>query len=65
MTDPNDYLLSERDVAAVLAVKPSAVESWRRKGTGPEWIRVGRLVRYRRSAVERYLAENTVSPEAA
>lgn len=65
MTDPKDHLLSERDVAALLAVTPAAVEAWRRKGTGPEWIRVGRLVRYRRSAIETFIADNTVETEAA
>jgi Helix-turn-helix domain len=32
------------------------MQRWRQEGTGPVWLRVGRLVRYRQSSLDRFLA---------
>lgn len=36
------------------------VEKWRSTGAGPTYLKVGRLVRYRKADVEAWLEENTV-----
>jgi hypothetical protein len=39
-----------------LGVKPSTLASWRAKGRGPAWVRIGgKLVKYRADALEAYL----------
>ena len=35
-----------------------SMERWRRLGSGPEFVRLGGLVRYRKSALDRYLEES-------
>lgn len=47
------------EVAARLGLKPSTLVEWRRRGIGPASVRLGhRTVRYRRAAVEAYIAAN-------
>jgi predicted DNA-binding transcriptional regulator AlpA len=53
-----DYLISETTVAAETGVSRNTLRTWRAAGIGPEWIRIGpRLVRYRRSAVDQWIAQ--------
>jgi predicted DNA-binding transcriptional regulator AlpA len=48
--------MREKDVAALLALKPFTLRQWRRKGEGPAFIRVGpRTIRYEASAVEEFI----------
>ena len=47
-------LLTEQDVAGVLEVSLSTLRRWQREGTGPPCLEIGRQVRYRRAAVERW-----------
>lgn len=54
---PVDELLTMEEVAAFFKVEIGTVRAWRNNGEGPEGFRVGKYVRYRRSAVERHLAE--------
>jgi predicted DNA-binding transcriptional regulator AlpA len=54
--------LTEVEVAGVLKVTVAAVRKWRRQGIGPRHVRIGRLVRYRASAVKEWLDSHT--PEA-
>jgi hypothetical protein len=49
-------------VASVLEVTVDALTQMRYRGTGPAYTRVGGRIRYRWSDVERYLAEQTVTP---
>jgi excisionase family DNA binding protein len=51
----DDVLLTESEVAGMLRVSPRTVRRWRNEGTGPPALRVGRRIRYRRSAVEAWL----------
>lgn len=49
--------IDDRRVATLLDVKPGTVRSWRQRGGGPPFHRVGRrLVRYRRSEVVAWAA---------
>ena len=55
-TDP---LLTERELAARLGCSREKLKLDRRKGIGCPHIKIGRLVRYRASDVEAWLAANT------
>lgn len=51
----------EGAVARVLKVQTKTLQAWRHRGGGPPFVKVGRLVRYRLSDVESWLASRTVS----
>jgi predicted DNA-binding transcriptional regulator AlpA len=53
---PADTLLAPRDVAAVLGVTPHTLSKWRLAGRGPQYVRLGRAIRYREPDVAGYLA---------
>ena len=59
--NPNDPLMRTDTVAEYLGVMVPALEKWRQLGTGPDYIKVGRLVRYKKSAVDAWLTERTVA----
>jgi len=59
-----DNLLSPAELADYLNVPIATVYRWRSRGDGPPGIRVGRHVRYRREAVEKWLDEQS-SPDSA
>jgi predicted DNA-binding transcriptional regulator AlpA len=49
--DPNQ-LLTERDTASLIGFTERALQNWRVRGGGPQYVKVaGRSVRYRRSDV--------------
>lgn len=59
----SDPLLNEQQAAEMLGVKPSTLQVWRSsKRYGLPYIKVGRLVRYRQSALLAFLASREVSP---
>lgn len=45
--DPAAFL-SEKAAAQLLGFSPRTLETWRREGTGPQWRRIGRAIRYAR-----------------
>lgn len=49
-------LIDERALAARLGVSCSTIQSWRYASRGPRFLKIGRLVRYRRSDVEEFLS---------
>jgi hypothetical protein len=51
-----DELLSDRDVERITGRAQSTLQKDRVAGRGIRFIRIGRLVRYRRSDVNAYLA---------
>ena len=53
----SDTLLSPRELAAYLGVPVKSLYVWRHNGHGPQGIRVGKHIRYRRAAVEQWLDE--------
>ncbi len=56
-----DPRLTEQQAAEVLGVRPGTLQVWRSTGRyGLEYIKVGRLVRYRLSALEAFLQRRTV-----
>lgn len=50
-------LLHSRDVAAYLKVSESTLSRWRSAGTGPPFIRMSGIARYRLEAVDAWLAD--------
>lgn len=61
----SDELLECTDlVARLLGVKPRTLEGWRRRGCGPPFIRLsGRVIRYNRADLERWLNERRVDDD--
>jgi excisionase family DNA binding protein len=51
-------LLGPEDVSEILKVSQATLRHWRAAGGGPGYIRVGRHIRYRPSAVEAWLEEH-------
>jgi predicted DNA-binding transcriptional regulator AlpA len=49
--------LSPHDLADEWSLPVQTIYSWRVRGTGPRGVTIGRHVRYRRSEIERWLAE--------
>jgi hypothetical protein len=54
-----DPLLPEKAAAEHLGNKPATMRKWRCVGGGPEYVKVGRLVRYPLSSLERYKRNRT------
>jgi predicted DNA-binding transcriptional regulator AlpA len=53
-------LIDERQLCADLGISSVTATKWRARAEGPPFIKVGRLVRYRRRDVEAWLASRTV-----
>lgn len=61
----NQPLLTPREVAERLGISVQTLASWRCNSTYPlEFCRIGRLIRYRQEAVEKFIRENTYGNEA-
>lgn len=54
-------LLTAEETARLLGVKPQSLAVWRLHGENLPFVKVGRLVRYRRSDIEAWLAAQTVA----
>ncbi len=57
-TDPP---LTDEEVSQRLGVSPFTVRSWRTKGIGPRYFKVGRAVRYRLADVDAYERQRKTS----
>lgn len=47
--------------AIYLGVKPGTIEAWRVRGGGPEYIKLGKAVRYSQEALDNFLLSHTRS----
>lgn len=56
----SDPLIDTAQLAKETGMTTVFWESLRTRGGGPDFIKVGRMVRYRKSAVERWFGERTV-----
>lgn len=61
----NEKLLTLEEVAEYLDVPAATLYQWRYKGSGPQGMRVGRHVRYRRADVDAWLAGQYDAPRGA
>ena len=59
-----EELIDEAETAALLRQKPQTLAAWRCDNRGPEYVKVGRRVFYRRSSISAFLAACIVSPRA-
>ena len=57
--DP-ERLLTEIQAADFLRLSSRTLQAWRSQGVGPEYVKAGRAVRYRRSALIAWTEQNTV-----
>jgi len=65
MADENDPLLSSDETAAELHLAPASLATWRCHGRGPRFVKVGRAVFYRRSAIKAWLKSQERDPQSA
>lgn len=52
--------LDEKQLCTELGISPVTTTRWRRTGEGPPFVRIGRLIRYPRSAIDTWIAVRTV-----
>ena len=58
----NEPLLSDEQTAAVLGVAPKTLPAWRHYGKGPDYLKVGKIVRYTPSKIRAWLDKQLVEP---
>lgn len=54
-------LVDEGGAAKFFNLRPQTLGMWRHKGVGPPYIKVGNAVRYKISALRKYLEQQTVA----
>jgi predicted DNA-binding transcriptional regulator AlpA len=59
-----DDLLTEREVLSCWSLSIPWLRRTRREGRGPRFLKLGKMVRYRRRDIEEYLADSTVEPKS-
>ena len=57
--------IDEKQLCAELAISSVTATKWRASAAGPPFIKVGRLVRYRRADVEAWLRSRTIGQRPA
>ena len=50
----DERLLGAGEVAEYLGVPVNSLKMWRYRKTGPPWLKLGRHVRYRQAALQRW-----------
>jgi predicted DNA-binding transcriptional regulator AlpA len=56
--EDQDHIDTEDFTAKRLHMSLSGLRKWRAQGKGPPYLRMGKLIRYRRSDVDRWLQEH-------
>jgi len=56
-------LMKERQVAEVIRLSPLTLQGWRQTGSGPVFERIGRNIRYPRTALLGWISESRVTTE--
>lgn len=57
--------IDEKQLCAYLGISSVTATKWRASAAGPPFIKVGRLVRYRRTDVEAWLLSRTIGRKSA
>jgi predicted DNA-binding transcriptional regulator AlpA len=60
-----EELISNLKAAKMIGVAPATLVDWRSSKRGPRYVKVGRLVYYRRSDICTWLASQIRDPKAA
>lgn len=50
--------LAERAAADYLGLSVRTLQAWRRKGTGPEYLKMNGAIRYETDALDKFIAES-------
>jgi hypothetical protein len=58
----DEGLLTEMAAARLLCLSSRTLQTWRSKGLGPPFVRVGRAIRYDRRLLVEWMKANTVEP---
>jgi len=58
---PLEKLLTEKEAGDLLGIEVKTLQYWRWKGGGPEFVKIGRLVRYSPAALKSYCEQNRKS----
>jgi hypothetical protein len=56
MSQSDEQFLTDMELAERLHVSINTVRSWRHRKTGPQYVKMNKLVRYPVSAVEEFIA---------
>lgn len=56
---PGKSLLTAKQAAEYLHVREQTLNNWRQIGRGPRFVRMGRLIRYRLSELDKFVEENS------
>ena len=56
----DEPLLCEDEAAKELKVRPQTMSAWRYRGTGPSYVRVGKLIFYKPSQLREYIDARVV-----
>ena len=54
----NEKFYTTRELAEMLGVQVNTLEIWRWRGTGPRFIKAGRLIRYREEDIQNWIQAN-------
>lgn len=69
MTDDFEYMaklnpnLTAAQAAEFLGIKPTTLANWRMSNKGPEYMRIGRMIRYRYNDVAAFRDKYLIDPE--
>jgi len=63
--DNTSPFIDEKRLCEELGISSVTATKWRARAEGPPFIKVGRLVRYRRTDVERWLESRTIGKRSA
>lgn len=56
-------LLTVKETAAVLKVSVHTLAKWRQLNKGPDFVKVGKSVKYRRDSIEAWIKKKTVKTQ--
>lgn len=56
------HLMTTKEAAAFLDLKPNTLVKWRQRGEGPPFVRLGANVRYAEADLRAYIEGNRVFP---
>jgi len=56
--------LDTKQASELTGVAAATLECWRRDGVGPSYVKLGRLVKYRRQDLDEYMAARIVACSA-
>ena len=59
MNNDDDEIMTPDEWAARIKCSPKSLEKQRQHGSGCPYVKLGRLVRYRKADTERYLQQRT------